>query len=64
MKNPKKYEEHFRVSCVKSFKYDQTEFSGVESISTDHMLLQSMRGLGSFSTLITMEPLLMDLPLT
>ena len=47
--------------CVKTKIEDPTEFSGIQHISSDHVLLHSIRGLGNFSTLIAMEPLPMDL---
>ena len=52
---------HHQTFCVKTKSEDPTEFSGVQHISSDHVLLHSIRGLGSFSTLIAMEPLPMDL---
>ena len=52
---------HHQTFCVKTKSEDPTEFSGVQHISSDHVLLPFTGGLGSFSTLIAMEPLPMDL---
>ena len=52
---------HRQTFCVKTKSEDPTEFSGIQRISSDHVLLPFTRGLGSFSTLIAMEPLPMDL---